>query len=266
MTMRWLLLLLLLLPARARADEVAPELERADLRARAEIERKKLPAVVGLYVAFDDDASDPIAMAACDDDGDPVVLLSDALLRLAWNVAIATSYDEDRPARHVEAYATFLARAQLPGRRLLPPPPGAFIAARPAPTRDRRFHEILAFVVAREIAHVRAGDLACPKPTPTREAGDDVWTAGEKRAAEETARRLYPGRGLERDREAITAVLEAGGDATGALAWLRFLTQLEVDRVAAIARFDPSYVKHHPASAARLAMVKGVADTWRKPR
>ncbi|HSO34085.1 MAG TPA: hypothetical protein VLT33_16235, partial [Labilithrix sp.] len=72
-------LLVLATPAPARADEIAPELETAELRAKAETEAKKLVAnlaasdrrrLVGVYVAFDANASDPSAMVACDDDGD----------------------------------------------------------------------------------------------------------------------------------------------------------------------------------------------------
>jgi hypothetical protein len=276
MKMRVLVLLSIMAAANAaRADEVAPELEQLDLRARAEVEQKKLFAqlsaadqkrLAGMYVAIDEDASDPIAMVACDDDGDDVIVLSDALLRLAWNVAVVTSYDEASPARRVESYATFLARSQLPGRRLLPPPAGSFVAAKPADTRTARFREIIAFVVARELAHFRAGDLACPKPTATREAGDDVWSAAERRAAAETARAVYPGRGLERDEEAIGRVLDVGHGARGALAWLGFFTQFEIDRVGAGSRFEPSYARLHPGSGARLATVKNAADVRARTR
>jgi hypothetical protein len=269
MAMRVLLVLILVAIARpARADEVAPELEQIDLRARAEMEEKKLfgrlssadqKRLGGLYVAIDDDVADPIAMVACDDDGDDVIVLSDALLRLAWNVAVAASYDEASPARRLESYATFLARSQLPGRRLLPPPPGTFVAAKPAETRTERFREIVSFIVARELAHFRAGDLACPKPTATREAGDDVWTSAERRAAALTAPRVYPGRASERDDEAMRRVLDVGLGAEGALAWLRFFSQFEVDRVIATGRFEPSYLKLHPGSGARLAAVRGRA-------
>jgi hypothetical protein len=262
----------------AHADEVAPALEQLDLRARAEMEQQKLFAhlpgvdqkrLAGTYLATDDDPSDPIAMVACDDDGDDVVVLSDALLRLAWNVAVGASYDEASPARRVEAYATFLARSQLPGRRLLPPPPGTFVAAKPADTRMERFHEIIDFVVARELAHFRAGDLACRKPTATREAGDAVWTAAERRAALGTAPSVYlhvMGRGLERDEEATLRVLDVGVGVEGALAWLRFWTQFEVDRVVAGARFEPSYAKLHPGSGARLATVKNAAEARARSR
>ena len=126
---------LVAVPRGARANEIAPELESLELRQKAQAETKKLIAglapgdqrrLTGLYVAFDASASDPRAMVACDDDGDYVIVLSDAMLRLVSNVARAQSYDEASAGRSVEDYAAFLARVQVPGRRLLPPPPGSF--------------------------------------------------------------------------------------------------------------------------------------------
>lgn len=256
-------------PAVAHADEVAPELETSDLRQHAREALRKLVAgmpaadtkkLAGVYVAFDASASDPLAQVACDDDGDDVVLLSDAMLRVAAHVARATAYEEGGATRKVEDYAAFLARSQVPGRRVLPPPPGFFVTERPAATYDERVFEILSFVVARELAHFQSGDLACPHPTATKESGDDTWTAAEQRLATETASRVYPGRGVERDGDAVRAVLRQGQTSRGALALLRFFTQLDVDRVVATGRFHPTYAVLHPTPAARAAMVQRVAD------
>ncbi len=265
-------LAILLGPRVAWADEVAPELERADLRVRAQAELRRLvtrlPAndqrrLTGVYVAFDTNTSDPFAQVACDDDGDYVVLLSDAMLRLAAHVARAASYDDANNDRKVEDYASFLARSQVPGRPLLPPPPGFYIASRPADTYEERLAEVLSFVVARELTHLRAGDLVCPKPTPTKESGDDVWTKAEQRKAAETASFVYPGRQVERDNEATVRMLEAGRNEEGALALLRFFAHVEVENQVALSRFRPTYVAHHPGSAMRAAVVKQAAASHR---
>ncbi len=253
----------------ARADEVAPELEGADLRAKAQVELKRLVTAMpqndqrrltGIYVAFDASASDPIAQIACDDDGDYVVLLSDAMLRLLAHIARAESYDEANASRKVEDYAAFLVRSQVPGRRLLPPPPGFYIAEKPAATYDERLTDAISFVVARELTHFRAGDHVCPKPTATKENGDDVWTSAEQRKAIEIADAVYPGRQMERDNEAIVRVLESGRSGRGAIALLRFFTQFEVERVVAVGRFAPSYLAHHPAAVVRATNVKLTID------
>ena len=221
--MRPLALLLLLLgvsvigvsahPRRARADEVAPELEGADLRHVAQAELRRLIVamsaadqrrLVGIYVAFDDDASDPLAQVACDDDGDYVVVLSEAMLRLGAYVARAAS----RPAsgegsdNKLSEYAAFVARSQVPGRRLLPPPAGFYLADRSARTYEDRLSDVLSFIVARELSHLRAGDLVCPNPTAMTESGDSVWTVGEKRQASEVAQLSW----MDREGKTLTTV------------------------------------------------------------
>jgi hypothetical protein len=259
-------------PHDARADEIAPELETLELRQKAQGEMKRLVVglppgdqrrLAGLYVAFDANAADPSAMVACDDDGDYVIVVTDAMLRLVSSIARAQSYDETSGGRSVEDYAAFLARVQVPGRRLLPPPPGAFTGQQVAATHETRLREALSFVLARELAHLRAGDLVCAHPTATHEAGDDVWTTGEQRRALEGAASLYPGRAVARDVEATARVLEAGRSELGALALLRFFAQLEAERIVHTSRFLPTYLAQHPASALRAASVRNAARDHR---
>jgi hypothetical protein len=257
----------------ARADEIAPELETLELRQKADAEAKKLVAglspndqrrLAGVYLAFDSSPSDPSAMVACDDDGDYVIVVTDAMLRLVSLVARAQSYDDVNGARTVEDYAGFLARSQTPGRRLLPPPPGFYTAQKPGTTHDTRLREALSFVVARELTHLRAGDLVCAHPTATHEAGDDVWTSSEQRRALETAANVYRGStAAARDEEATTRVLDAGRTEQGALGLLRFFAQLDVERAVAVSRFAPTYLVQHPASVVRAASVAGAAKKHR---
>jgi len=273
--MRTLILLVLgalvglFVPRSAYADEVAPELEGADLRVRAQAELKKLftalprddqRRLAGTYAAFDPNVGDPIAQIACDEDGDHVVVLSDAMLRLVAHVARAESYDEANGSRKLEDYASFLVRSQTPGRRLLPPPPGFYVAEKPATTYDDRLADVLSFVVGRELAHLRAGDLVCPKPTATKESGDDVWTAAEQRKAAEIATVVYPGRQMERDDEALVRIVEGGRTNKGALGLLRFFAQVEVERRVVSGRFAPTYLAHHPSASLRMASLKQAID------
>ncbi len=262
----------------ARADEIAPELETLELRQKAEAEAKKLVSgltptdqrrLIGVYVAFDTNPSDPSAMVACDDDGDYVVVISDALLRLISLVARAQSQDEVNASHAIEDYAALVARSQIPGQRLLPPPPGFFSMQQSGTTHDLRLREALSFVLARELAHAKAGDLVCPHPTATHEHGDDEWTAAEQRRALETAARVYAaspsGHPVERDTEATISVLEAGRTEDGALGLLRFFAQLEVERSAHASRFAPTYLVQHPRAALRATVVKSAAKEHRTP-
>lgn len=273
---RWSLLVLVVLavvgaPTRAAADEIAPELETLELRQKAQAELRRVFGVlaekdrrrlVGTYLAIDPSPSEPIAQAACDDDGDYVVVVSDAMLRLVANVARAQAYDEgDIASRHVEEYASYIGRVQNPGRRLLPPAPGFYAGGKPAPTADERMREALAFVVAREIAVLRAGDLVCPHPTATKEHGDDEWTESEQKRARETAQRIYPNPNgaMARDDEAIATTEGAGRSLEGAIGLLRFFAQLEIQRTISMGLFVPPYHTTHPGPSVRLAAARAAA-------
>jgi hypothetical protein len=252
-----------------RADEIAPELETQVLRQKAQAELKRVFAglsdgdrrrLAGTYLAVDPDPSDPYAVAACDDDGDYVVVVSDAMLRLVANVARAQSYDEANGSRRIEEYATYVARNQIPGRRLTPPPPGFYTADSPGSTGEERLRESLAFVVTRELVSERAGDLVCPHPTATKEHGDDEWTEKERRVALEAASRLYPGSAAARDAEATARVLDAGRSERGALGLMRYFEQTETDRATFVPRATPTYLTHHPSAATRAATIAGASQ------
>jgi len=258
----------------AYGGEIAPELETLELRHKALAETKRLlgglgaseqKRLVGLYLAFDSSASDPSAMVACDDDGDYVIVVSDAMLRLLSLVARAQSYDEANGSRAIEDYATFVARSQVAGRRLLPPPPGFFTAPLPGTTQDTRLREALAFVLARELTELRGGALVCAHPTATHEHGDDEWTVAEQQRALESAASVYPSRAIDHDTEATVRVLDSGRGADGALGILRFFAQVEIERAARASRFVPTYVVHHPGAAARVAVVQNAAKEQRTP-
>lgn len=245
----------------ACADELTPELETLELRHKAEAEAKKLTTglaaldqrrLTGLYVAFDTNPSDASAMVACDDDGDYVIVLTDAMLRLLSSVARAQSSDEaDAGRHHIDDYADFLGRSQRIGTRLLPPPPGFFTAENGGTTHETRLREALAFVLARELAHLRAGDLVCAHPTATHESGDDVWTSRERQQALASATFVYPGRASERDTEATSRVLDAGRSEQGALGLLRFFARA--------GGFSSTYASQHPNAPARAAAVTAAA-------
>jgi hypothetical protein len=265
-----LTLALAFLAGTARAGDIAPALDAEELHevARAALEdalvtlemgdRRRL---VGTYVAFDPDVTDTIALAACDDDGDHVVVLSEALLRLAADVARLEAADDVLGTRKVEEYTGFLARAQLPDRKLLPPPPGSYAvdaSGRIDPAARRHLAGAVAFLVGHEVARLRAGDVRCPHPTATHESGDATWTREERRRALEGAERVYRAGASQvaRDDEAATRAAQAGRDLAGALGMLRFFEQLERERLTALGRFAPTYLTHHPSSPTRAATVR----------
>jgi hypothetical protein len=245
--------------ARATAKDVM-----GALVARLPAEAKQ--RLVGVYVAFDESATDINALAACDDDGDYVVVLSDALLSLASTVALAQAADEVSGTHKLDEYAALLAGSQRQGVRPLPPPAGFFDAAQSrSPARVAleavRFREVVGSVVAHEMAHLVQGDLVCPNPTATHESGDDQWTREEREHALAVALKIYaPLRVLAADGAATSRILDAGLTEQGDLAWLSVVERLES------ARPDPvsTYLSLHHDGGVRAEVVRAAADQWRR--
>lgn len=248
-----------LVGARAIArDELTRLVEASAPEARARL--------VGVYVAFDPSATDLVAAAACDDDGDPVVVLSDAMLRLAEAVARARAFDEANGSSRVEDYATWLAERQLPGARLLPPPAGTYTGGAAPRGEASRLREVQAGLLARELAHLVAGDVVCRGADDLRERGDAEWTEGERRTARELAPRVYaPSRNVPREEAAARLLVAAERTEQGYLALLRFFARIEATRLArpGRVRFSSSYEATHPDASLRLAAVRAASDDAR---
>jgi hypothetical protein len=229
------------------------------------------PKVEGIYAAFDPTPTDVIALAACDDDGDPVVVLSDPFLSLVDSVAEARAIDDVFGTSKVQDYAVFLARKQSSGARPLPPPAGLFEAAQTADPRVKarfveRRDEALGAVVAHEIAHVVQEDLKCPHPTAAREIGDTIWTAQEARAAIDVASHgVYAAhRVLAADAMAADLLLASGAsrDPTAEEAYVAVLTVFDHLPMSAYARLHqvPGTMT---AGSVRTSLVRAAAKHWR---
>jgi hypothetical protein len=222
--------------------------------------------LVGVYVAFDESLTDVSALAACDDDGDYVVTVSDGLLGLLGTVSEARATDETFGTHKQADYAALVSTSQPGHVRLLPPPAGFFDASQArAPAKvaltAARFREGVGEVIAHELTRLVDGDLVCPNPTATHEHGDDLWTREERDHALAVARKLYaPLRTLSADGAATARLLDAGMTEQGGLAWLSFLERLE--RPPGDATW--TYLELHHDPAVRVEVVRAAADQWRK--
>jgi hypothetical protein len=212
-------------------------------------------------VAFDPSVTDVGARIGCDDDGDYVVVVTLALLRLATFIAKAEAMDETFGTHKLDEYSTFLAAAEPPGVRPLPPPVGFFDApaSRPAPIAlaSVRFREMVAAILAHELTYLVRGDLVCPNPTATHERGDDVWTQRENERSLAWALAWYTStRVVAADGDATRLLLDRGLTEVGCLAWLRAVEGVEPPLW--------TYLRLHPDAPARAEAVRRAADDWRR--
>jgi hypothetical protein len=213
--------------------------------------------VTGIYVASDATSRDAYAMAACDDDGDYVVVLSDPMLTLLDYVAGASANDETAGTHKLSELATFVGRNAHAGARLLAPPAGFFEGEdddAKAELAAHRFTESLAGVLAHELAHATS-DLQCGAPTATHERGDDVWTSEERAAAFAIAPLLTTSaRVAAADRAASSLLAGAKVDARGLEDWLTFVDAVLVSGESASAGAPgplPVYVRLHARARTR---------------
>lgn len=209
----------------AAAPDVAPGLslaslhqEASDALARVVAQRPSLPA--GTYVAVDPDPVHPYVIPACDDDGDAVVVVSDAALKLLEHASYGQALDEARGTRSVAAYGALLASAQRPEARLLPPG-GAFfrdvdaVVERAATTH---FRAGLGFWIGRAASVHDASEFRCARPDSFREHGDRTWTVAERSVALARAAALGSERDGLRTAWALAGVFALGGDERSAVA------------------------------------------------
>ncbi len=262
-------LLAALPPSRALGDTaLTPTLTPLGRHVEAELLLRELVSVLpgdararvqGIYVAFAPTPVDVMSQAACDDDGDDVILVSDALLVLLENVSHAQALDLGATRANVSSLASHYAKDQRAGERLLPPVPGAFEAKDSRATETihtARFRESLSGVLGHELSIFVRGELTCPHPTATHERGDDVWTQEEAELAHDIAARLYgKGRIRGRDQDAVLFTVATKGEALGYIGWLAFLTAMDN----ADAHPAWSYTTQRPDSARRLEVVERAA-------
>ncbi len=207
-------------------------------------------------------------MPACDDDGDYVVVLSRGLLDLVRDVAYADASDRLRGTRLLPAYGALLARAQQPGARPLPSTGEANHAGGAADATiavaQAFVDDALGWLVADEVAREVSGEVMCPRPTATRERGDDDWTPSER--AEALARapaRMTAGRGPAADAWATARLLARGGSEVPAAEVLDALAPLEE----AHPRGETwGYLALHPGSRERADALRVGGWEWREER
>ena len=202
----------------AAAAEAAPGLPLESLRQEASDALARLatlrPLPVGIYVAFDPDPIRPYVLPACDDDGDAVIVLSDAALTLSEYASYALAHDQRHGTGTRAQYGRLLATSQGPSARLLPPGAEFFRGVDAVVETDAtaHFRTALSFWVGRAASVHDAQEFRCARPDSLRERGDASWTTAERTLALARASRLDPARDLHRTTWSLAGLLALGGD------------------------------------------------------
>lgn len=183
----------------------------------------------GLTLAFDD--GEVNAYATCSESGLPIVLVTDSLLELARQLAVARAYDETYGTERVHDYARH-------------PTPGAALDADRRTLDEARvlFTEELAYVIGHELGHHYLNHLSCVgynhvNPFPLFDQADE----------------------LAADAAGIRNTLATGvWSEAGALLVLQFFrTEQTLTQIAL------AFEQTHPLAEIRLPTVTATADLWR---
>ena len=232
-----------------RGLHVAAEHTLAALVAALDVDqRAKLP---GIALGFDGAAGDVNAYATCAASGLPMVAVSDGLLEITRQLAIAKAADETYGTERVRAYTHWIAKH--PGK-VPPPEPEYADDARTLDLARVLFVEELAYVIGHELGHHYLGHLGCV------DGGGVVEEA--VRVAAESVPIFSQAAELAADASGVANTLEVGRTTgwteAGAVLVLQFFRSQETWQQVAFA-FEQS----HPLLEVRLPTVTVTADLWR---
>jgi hypothetical protein len=206
----------------------------------------------------DDRLGDVNAYATCDQDGSPLVAISNGLLTIAAHVAMSSATDEQF---ETDLERDYFAWMQTHG---LAPPPVQFYA--PAYHSDRRkvarqreiFDEQIAFILGHELAHHYLGHLACNSRGRLEELGQVA--ADNVPAFNQIAE-------LAADAAAIKNLLAAGERRVG-YAWteagaLHVIAAFNRHHAATPTQVLFAFERTHPLPQVRAPLITVAADLWR---
>ncbi len=249
----------------------------AFLRQRAGVVLKELVAalpdakrgkVQGIPLFSDPTVGEVNAFAACDDQGQPLMAVSDALLEVMAHSARFRAYDELFGGGKLDSYTTLVAKNYRPKKPLPRPGPGFVDPAQDADGRKVARQAVLldaqlAFVLGHELAHHHLDHTGCANGGGSR--GVSVGDFG--RMVSRAAPFLNQPNEIAADVAGTQNLLSAGKRRTtsqfqedGALLSLNFFGALDrLTPEAILFGFEST----HPHPSIRIPIVQQTASSWR---
>jgi Zn-dependent protease with chaperone function len=204
--------------------------------------------VAGVTLGFDTAQGEVNAYATCNGAGQPIIAISDGLLEIARQLAVARAFDDTYGTDRVATYTRWIAKH-----------PGKTFAADLADGRTLQlarvlFVEELAYVIGHELGHHYLGHLGC------LEGGGTIEQLG--RMAANAVPLFSQAAELAADAAGVANTLEVGRTTgwteAGAVLMLQFFRS-EQSWQEIVFAFEQS----HPLSELRLPTVTATADLWR---
>ncbi len=209
------------------------------------------------------------AFAACDDQGLPLMAISDGLLDVIAHLAQFRATDETFGGRRTDAYIELIATKQRAGKPIVQPAagfvdPAQHVDPRKVARQGVLFDEQLAFVLGHELAHHHLGHTGC---AIGKGGSRGVHPSDLGRLLSRAAPIFNQPNEVSSDVAGVNNLLTAGSKRSGAkwteggsLLVLTFFSGL--DRLSAEAILF-GFERSHPPPALRVPIVQQTAQTWR---
>jgi hypothetical protein len=226
--------------------------------------------VTGIPFVSDPTVGEVNAFAACDDQGLPLMAISDGLLDVEAHIAQYRAIDELFGTRKVDEYEQLLAQHQQPNQPVYRPGPGFTTPSQDNdPRKLVRQHEIfdeqLAFVLGHELAHHHLGHTGCANGQGVSRGGLTPGDLG--RLLSRTVPLFNQPNELAADVAGVQNLLTAGTRRQGHR-WTEGGAVLTLQFFAAVDQLTPTSIvfafeRTHPLPLIRLPIVQSTANTWR---
>jgi hypothetical protein len=210
------------------------------------------------------------AFAACDDQGQPLMAITDGLLQVESYIASFKATDEIFGTNKLDQYLTLLANQQQPGKPIVQPQPGFVDPAQQADGRKvQRQHQIfeeqVAFVLGHELGHHYLGHTGCANGSGGGSRG--VSPADLARLASNVIPLANQPNELAADAAGTNNLLTAGSKRQG-YKWTEAGALLTLDFFARLDQLTPasivfSFERTHPIPQIRKPLVQATANAWR---
>lgn len=225
--------------------------------------------VQGIPIVPDPTPGNVNAFAACDDQGQPLMAVTDGLLDVEAHIAQYKAIDEIWGTQKVSQYEQLLAQTMKSDAPVPRPQPGFTDPSQDSDGRKvARQHQImdeqLAFVMGHELSHHYLGHTGCANGQGggTRATPSDVW-----RLATRVASGLNQFNEIAADRSGTQNLLTAGSRMSGyrwtengAILTLQFFAALQAITADSVLT---AFAQTHPFPQIRLPLVQQAAAEWR---
>jgi len=225
--------------------------------------------VDGVPLFADPTVGEVNAFAACDDQGLPLMAVSDGLLDVVAHLAQFRATDELFGSRRADAYIELIATKQRPGQPIVRPAagfvdPAQHVDGRKVARQNALFDEEVAFVIGHELAHHHLGHTGC---AIGRGGSRGVHPSDLGRLLSRTAPIFNQPNEVGSDVAGTQNLLTAGSRRQG-VKWTEGGGLLVLQFFSGLDRMSSTdilfgFERSHPPPALRLPIVQQTAGAWR---